>query len=171
MLDSSGAPLLMNAAAEPDVSSDGPLYLDGVGALRGRDNRLDRALRDASGNSGKAAAPIVVRLDEDAGARSVWIVPVKDEDAAALVMLTTTAPPEVRSDLVSDMLGVSQAEGKLVHALMAGKTLTVYARDAGLSYNTVRNQLRSVMSKTQAGSQIELLLTVERLIPPLRMSP
>jgi len=167
LLDDNARPLVMNAAARRHVSPEGLMYQDGNESLRARDSRLDRALRDAI-SAAVATLPKVLPVDQEGRRMALWATRLDVAgEPVVMIALVTDAPPVVESALLSEMLGISQAEAKLVCAMMTGQSLTDYANEAGLSYNTVRNQLRSVMAKTQAGSQIELLLTVERLAPPL----
>lgn len=171
MLDKAGHPQIINSVASRHLSDDGLLYLDSNGVLRSRNAKLDRALRDSVSAPDEMRTPTVARVDDDGHPMAAWVSVLQGDgsDPAVYVMLMNNAPREVSGELLSDMLEITRAEGRLVRQLMAGKSLMEYAREADLSYNTVRNQLRSIMAKTQASSQMELLVMVHRLLPPLHL--
>jgi len=142
-------------------------HIDGSGTLRSGHARLDEALR-----GGRDGGLAVARADiADIGPVTVWLAPVpggaEAGEANRIILImngdSATTPPE----MLARMLDITQAEARVLHSLMAGKSLMDCARAFDLSYNTVRNQLNSVLSKTGAGSQTELLLLVERLRAPI----
>jgi DNA-binding CsgD family transcriptional regulator len=80
---------------------------------------------------------------------------------AALVMF---ADPEshvsVPEIAISQMLGISAAEGRLVSALVAGQTMADYADTVGISMNTAKTQMRQIFYKTGHNRQADVIRAV-----------
>ena len=144
------------------------LYRDGTDVLRSSHTQLDTALR---------AGESVVRVESENGQPvTVWVMPLATESSAPgddvhkSVFIMMGTPPALSVEVLARMLGITQAEARVVHALLAGKSLMDCARETGLALNTVRNQLRSALAKTGVGTQTELLLMIQRVVPPLRFA-
>ncbi len=67
------------------------------------------------------------------------------------------------AEKIALVFGVTPAEARLVAALSEGRTLMDAVHRLGISYNTGRAQLRSVLSKTGIRRQSELMLHTARL--------
>jgi len=65
---------------------------------------------------------------------------------------------------MADLFGFPPAEARLVLALMSGKQLPEIARDAGVTYHTVRTQVARAMARTETRSQVELVLLVAQAL-------
>lgn len=63
-----------------------------------------------------------------------------------------------------DTCGLTPAETKLALQIAIGSTLIAYAKEHGVSIHTVRNQLRSVLEKTDTHRQGELIALLNRLV-------
>jgi len=57
---------------------------------------------------------------------------------------------------------LTQAEARLANALMRGQDLNAFALEHDLSIHTVRNQLKSIFSKTGVSRQVDLVLLLLR---------
>jgi len=178
VLDVAGRPLFINEAAAEIMSEHPILHLDRAGSLHSRCSALNEIIGKHGTNPAREPAVEVVRVDlEDSGVIAVWIIPLTDyfgasapnDDSAPhlILKLIRNEPNVVSSQLLSRVLQISRAEGRLVQQLLKGNNLKQYAMTTNISYNTVRNQLRSVMSKTGARSQTELVAMAHRLIAPL----
>ena len=66
----------------------------------------------------------------------------------------------VQVEVVMAAFRLSAAEARLVSALCSGRTLAEYAGAAGLSRNTVRNELAAVFEKTGTRRQAEVVALV-----------
>ncbi len=66
-------------------------------------------------------------------------------------------------DQMTSLWGLSHSEAVIALSLADGKTSNEIARDRGVSIHTVRNQLKSALSKVDARRQAELVAMVERL--------
>jgi DNA-binding CsgD family transcriptional regulator len=61
------------------------------------------------------------------------------------------------------LFGLTTAESKLAAAMAVGDDLQHYADTNGLSIHTVRNQLKSIFSKTDTSRQLELGLLINKI--------
>lgn len=143
---------------------------------------LRRLLRQKSAN-GKL---IHLKSSTDAGRVVVfhakWCDPswVEDTDPVDTTMLRSSHvllastelhwPPALDQTL-QEVFGLTDAERDIVRALVDGKALKVIARDRGRSLGTVRTQLKSVLSKTRAHSQSELIRVTLSLMDVIERSP
>lgn len=73
------------------------------------------------------------------------------EQAPVLILITELSRPSApKPSLLSDLFGLSIAEGAVALALMGGQTAEVVARERDVSLETVRSQIRTVLRKTDA---------------------
>ncbi|QXM25576.1 hypothetical protein KO353_05015 [Elioraea tepida] len=86
---------------------------------------------------------------------------------AHAVLLAVTDPAAGKPDprLLRDVLGLTQAEAALAAELAAGATLAAAARARGISLETARTQLKSVLGKTGCARQQDLARLLARLAP------
>jgi DNA-binding CsgD family transcriptional regulator len=75
---------------------------------------------------------------------------------------------ETSIDVLHDFFGFTPAEASVARALQAGVSLADYARQSGLSFNTVYTHLRHIKDKTQTSRQAELIRTLNDIRLPLR---
>lgn len=76
--------------------------------------------------------------------------------------------------LLIDSFGLSGAEVAVVRGLLAGQSLRDMARETGKSEHTIRNQTKSVLAKTGAPGQVDLVRLVAFLLKqetPARRDP
>ena len=85
---------------------------------------------------------------------------VQPEPAALVLVRPAEVSVTIPADAIQTVLGLSGAEARLASALAAGRTLAEYAKEAGLSRNTVRNQLGIVFAKTGTSRQTELVALI-----------
>ena len=134
---------------------------------------LARALH-ACFNPDLAAAPSAVGFTTKEGAaRWLNVVPLVADDSVGkgplsrflaeperLALLIVTTPWSASSDAAArlrDAFKLTPAEVKLAVALMQGSSTGSYARSRGIAPNTARNQLRSLLEKTETHRQAELV--------------
>ena len=93
------------------------------------------------------------------------------QQARALVFLTDLEE-HVSPDpgLVSDVLGLSASEGRLVSRLVSGDNLEKAAADLGITVGTARQEVKSAFAKTGTHRQAELVL-LARSLAGRRASP
>lgn len=77
----------------------------------------------------------------------------------ARILVTTLVP--MWNDEIKSMLGeffdLTLAESQVVQGLVYGSSLSDIAQERGRALSTVRNQLKKVLRKTGAGSQVDLI--------------
>ena len=123
----------------------------------------------ASARLKRAAVPPVV-LSSALTPRHLMarLVPVPTEHGAPTLLVAIEGLEFQWSDSAGDMLvssfGLSRAEVELVRNLLGGNNLKQIAEQTGRSEHTVRNQAKSVLSKTGAPSQVDLIRLVVFLI-------
>ena len=82
----------------------------------------------------------------------------------ALVILTIPgAVSALDHRLVSDMLGLSPAEARLLLLLAAGKSVKDFALVEGCSWHTARAHMKNLMRKTGCHRQVELVQLLQAL--------
>lgn len=158
--------------------------LDRSGALHAaapaQITRLGNAIASARDSArGGASAP--VKLTSAATGRDylVWVVPlaphadqsqgretgnrfehlgVEASNAAVLLLACDLYEATgIPHESMMTSFNLTPAEARLSSALVAGRSLADYARDAGLSRNTARNQLATIFEKTGTRRQAELV--------------
>jgi DNA-binding CsgD family transcriptional regulator len=85
------------------------------------------------------------------------------EGCALIVVRDVWSRRHVDPAKISLVFGLTAAEAQLVAKLFEGRSLRLAAVELGVAYNTVRTQLASVLAKTGASRQSELMLYVSRL--------
>lgn len=89
--------------------------------------------------------------------RSDWR-PRLDQRAILIVRLKGVQPKGARAlEGVCAAMGLTEAEGAVLRALVDGKTPSDLASAHGVSINTVRKQIASIMEKTGSERQIDLV--------------
>lgn len=76
--------------------------------------------------------------------------------SAMLLLIDPDATPRTDLQLIQRSLGLTQAEAILAHELFRGYGLREAAQTLGISVNTAKSQLKSIYSKTGAGSHADL---------------
>jgi DNA-binding CsgD family transcriptional regulator len=186
LLDVRGAPVMVNREAQRIVDNkDGfSLHNDGPVASQSSDTR---ALRELIRQVGCYASPAraaefcdggAVRLARPSGRPDYHVVVMPlpkrcqpGNGSGAIAVLFVTDPEESQSPvdyLFGDLYGLTEAEARLVKALMEGGGLTAAADNLGLSRNTVHSQLASVFQKTGTRRQSELLRLLLGGIAPVK---
>jgi DNA-binding CsgD family transcriptional regulator len=80
------------------------------------------------------------------------------EAASCIVVITTVSRPQIASaEVIRDLFDLTPAEARVAHGIAAGKTVNDLAGEAGLALGTIRQQLKSVFSKTGVSRQADLV--------------
>jgi DNA-binding CsgD family transcriptional regulator len=119
-------------------------------------------------------SPIDFRVDRPRG-KPPYLVSVRalgggrGEQADAIVFVRDPLARNVAAaEYLRDLLGLTDAEANLAHALHSGMTIAEYARTRMLSLNTVYTHLRRIKEKTGCKRQAELIGRLNDLQLPLR---
>lgn len=83
--------------------------------------------------------------------------------ATVIVMLSEIRAGAPSATLVQSLFDLTPAELVVAKAIAAGQTLAGIAARSGRSIHTVRDQLKSVMSKTGSARQAELIVLMQQL--------
>ncbi len=76
-----------------------------------------------------------------------------DDAAPVLVLISELSRPAApKPTLLSELFGLSIAEGAVALALLGGQTAEAVARERDVSLETVRSQIRTVLRKTDAAN-------------------
>lgn len=122
----------------------------------------------SSPSENKELQKLLLSSEKNNSVLSVLIAPYKnsnfqfDRRYYALFLKSTDLEIKLSYIALNKEFNISRAEGKLINALVNGKTIGDYARDSGLSENTLRTQLRSVFKKTNVNrlpQLVKLILT------------
>lgn len=105
-------------------------------------------------------SPVIVRVGPAAG---------PDTGPLALVMSTELVWPEGFDETVQEAFGLTLAEVEIVRAITLGQPVKNIAETRGRSTETVRTQLRSILSKTETHSQTELIRIVLGLMDVMEL--
>lgn len=145
--------------------------------------RLQRALADAlqpQGRQASAQFTLGAPGRPDGASLSISVAPLSRistsgfylQDAPAAIMLISDPGRaiETPSEHIQRLLGLTEAESRVVIALARGSSVKTIAQAASLSEHTVRNQLKSAFQKTNTSSQTDLVRYVLQL-PTLRSAP
>lgn len=121
-------------------------------------------LRDSHQGNGAAVVLTTGKLPRHLVARVVNSPePGGDERLLVIETLDFYWTPQAERMLVVSF-GLSPAEVEIVRHLMAGRGLKEIAQETGKSEHTVRNQTNSILSKTGAPGQVELIRLVAFLV-------
>jgi DNA-binding CsgD family transcriptional regulator len=179
VLDSAGRVRRTNSVAEALLAEDGGLSVLG-GKLSAAQpkaaNDLQRLIAVAaspdlavrSGGSMTLAAP---------GRRfplSITVAPVRSQayavfDNRPAVIVCVNDPQagaQISEETLRALFGLTRAEARVAVATTGGGTARQMAAALGLSVHTVRNQLQSVLEKTGAARQSELVALLMRAMGP-----
>jgi DNA-binding CsgD family transcriptional regulator/PAS domain-containing protein len=172
--DANGLILFLNAEAQEVLAANDGLMIR-AGTLTAMASMDARALSQAfqSAAAGGGAGGGVLQI-ERARSDKPWRVTVTTHQphpgspARALVMI---ADPGRQSgglaDTARSLFGLTASEGDLAMRLLNGQSPDEAARDRKVSIGTVRTQIKSIMAKTGARRQAELVLILAR-VPRLR---
>jgi len=172
----------MNKAAGSLLENRRVLYLDPWRTLRAQDRDADRILTAALAaiSDGRVGGlyNTSLRSPDRPDPYLARIVPFRPSaeqtDITAeflafelpVALLTVVDPTRDRHpirDALQTHYRLTPAEIRLAEALFRGETLREFAEARGRSFNTVRNQLKSVFAKTGINRQSELVALIARL--------
>lgn|SRR5262245_16214154 len=183
LVSRSGRILIANAKAQTLMRTERVVMVDSFKTLRATcctgDKTLSAAIAAAETVSTKHDRhPLRLTSCASGDVYAAWVLPIRiprddmpsrrferfserGANPAALVLLTLARsgmviPPRA----IQVVFGLSPAEARLASAIAAGHNLVDYANGAGLSRNTVRNQLAVVFAKTGTSRQTELVAAV-----------
>jgi len=150
-----------------------------VQELRGRprltDAGADRLVEDAlarlnSSSNGSAVRSIPIRGSGGTVPAIVHLIALRGAandafaGASSILVITTVRPrPAPSPQLLQRLFGLSPAEARVASGIAARQRIEVIADDFGVSRETVRSQLKTVLAKTGAKRQLDLAVLLAGL--------
>jgi DNA-binding CsgD family transcriptional regulator len=179
IVDERGSVRVANSRAQDALNRGNLIRLDPGGRIRLSDPTamaaVERAIRSLS-DAPKPADDIAVRTSEGRITATVSLFPFSTQSCGAglgwlfgperlvLFLLRELGPMRAgRDGVLQRFFGLSAAEAKLATRIAAGETLNDIAGSIGISKETARTQLKSVLSKTDTHRQSELVALVAQL--------
>jgi DNA-binding CsgD family transcriptional regulator len=174
LMDQGGRLLFANQVAEALILAGQVLRVGPTGRLALTDPGADALLQQTLGPAGDPAA--IRRLPGAAGVLRLFRLSPQNPDAlrlpplplgrraavVAVISVADAVPDGLVARLAHD-LGLTAAEAQIALGLADGQTLSEIAEARRASVHTVRNQVKSALSKTGARRQADLVALVERL--------
>jgi DNA-binding CsgD family transcriptional regulator len=179
LLDDTGRLQRANRAAERLLSS-----LGGVCLLHGRltasqpeaARKLNALIATAASpdRSLRAGGSMTLRVASDRAPLSVTVAPIRSErlpvfDHRPSVVVCINDPEAeqaISAQQVIGLYGLTAAEARVAAGLMSGVSSRDIAATHGVSIHTVRHQLQSMLEKTGASRQSELVAMLMRAVVP-----
>jgi DNA-binding CsgD family transcriptional regulator len=132
-----------------------------------KDRAADNLLRDAIATINVAGGAVRSFPVRDAGAEAMMVahvVPIRLSArdifvrcAAALVLTPVTLPQAPPVELVQSLFDLTPAEARVARGLASGETLEAIASARGVSRNTIRTHLQSILEKTGCNRQADIV--------------
>jgi DNA-binding CsgD family transcriptional regulator len=132
-------------------------------ADRRADGMLAQSLLQMQGHAEGQMRPIPIAATPELPASIAHVIPVRSAlndmfAATCMLVIAAVARPEIASaQLIQDLFNLTPAEARVARGIASGKTVHDLANEAGLAAGTVRQQLKSVFSKTGLSRQADLV--------------
>lgn len=162
----------MNGSAERMQSGDAPVRVSPGGRLALQSAEAAAALELLALRHGTQAQPHVSLIKAANGAvyrvtlvrlrSDVFVELLNGPTVAILIEPATSLLPEERREHLKEMHGLTPAEVRIASGLAAGLSLREMAQAHGVSYETIRTQLKSIYTKTEVNSQAALVSLLMR---------
>lgn len=154
LIDRAGRLVSQNAAAAQRLGLVPGEHLGGI-ALSPQSAQRFLAGQEAG------AVPLLV-ADPAGGTIFLFCQPVEDDGPLLLTEVQRGIESSIRARL-AESIGLIASEGQLLKGLMQGMPVQAIARDLGRTEGTVRQQLKSIMTKMGVNSQQQLISTAYAL--------
>jgi DNA-binding CsgD family transcriptional regulator len=181
-LDHRGRVLVLNRAAEAILAQSDGLGADASGLCAARSDdtaALRRRIADAASPLDDGAAPVVLQRPSGKRALVAHVVPIARRplplDFSGTRVLVFVVDPDAgfRAGAVDlqRLLGLTPAEARCAMSLAEGLSPKEIADRLGVSYETVRSQLRSIYDKTGVRRQAALVRLIQSVTAGSAGSP
>jgi DNA-binding CsgD family transcriptional regulator len=87
------------------------------------------------------------------------------QPAAAILVIDSESAIEPDLAILRELFALTPAEARVTGRLVLGRSVEEIASESGVSVETVRSQVRSILAKTNTGRQGELISLVLRMAP------
>ncbi|WP_404404983.1 helix-turn-helix transcriptional regulator [Pelagibacterium halotolerans] len=173
----------MNARADVLARKMEAIFLSADGYLYAIDPADDVRLRSRIAELAQACRPsseiIVLKKHDDSGHYFVSIMTLEpspdmagspgydhfgsSDRRLALIIQDSAEALRLTHDALWRIFGLTSAEAELASSLLNGRTIGEYAAERAISKQTLRNQLASIMKKTDTSRQSQLVALLTRL--------
>jgi DNA-binding CsgD family transcriptional regulator len=169
----SGKVLLANQEFETDKT--GAWRIGASDRLVLSSETADTLLKDTVARLGTTTGVRSIPIRPIAGAKLeavMHVVPVRGaahdlfSRAGAILVVTRSTGAKAGPDLIQALFDLTPTEALIARRLTAGETAEEIATATEKSILTIRTQLKSVLAKTGARRQSELVQLLARLVPP-----
>lgn len=181
IVDANGRVAVANTAAREACAASSAVQITREGRLRATDPAQDAGLQQLAMacRSTSAARGVhgggTVRLTRGDRAVLAEVMPLHGNRltdcepirGAAVFLVDPAVARVVSLQGIARLFALSNAETQVADALVNGLEARDIADQRGTSLETVRTQLKSVLSKTGAHSQLDLLRLAAKLTPPV----
>lgn len=153
------------------------IFQDGRDRVRLTEQRADRlldaALSELKTSSNDAVCSIPIAASEERPPIIIHVVPLRGlgrdvfDRGIAVVMATPVVTKDVpAAEVLQALFVLTPAEARVARAVGGGQTIDASAQTFGVSSETVRSQVKSVLAKTGLGRQAELAALLGGLVLP-----
>lgn len=170
LLDRAGAVVWCNAAAVQSFGLSARARIEDLASHLHDPGAVRRLLADmATAVPGDASANRLLRLDLEEGPLFLLARPITDREGQPLILIEPLLgdwTPEM-DQLLGSAFALTEAETAVAAGLAEGFTPTELARRRGVSVLTIRTQIKSLLAKTGAAGQsdlIRLLVSISRVV-------
>ncbi|SCA58008.1 putative CheY-like receiver [Candidatus Terasakiella magnetica] len=150
-----------------DVGPTGIFRTAKVGETKNLHAMISDAAIDLGDDEEREGGAMIVTRPSMKRSFSLLVVPLPDEDDVssddgnvAVFINDPEMHNEPPTNVLARLYGLTDAEARLLQALIVGKKLETVADEAGVSMNTVRSHLKQVFRKTGTNRQPELVSLV-----------
>lgn len=169
LLDRSGKAIAITSRFAEEAAD---LISDGAGRLRMREAESDRRFAEAISQIDRTGTGTSMAISDERrlGAAVLHLIPAR-RDARQLfsrvTMFAVLAKPGndllPHADIIAALFDLTPAEARVARAVAGGMAPVDVAKQAGVSPETVRSQLKKVFAKTATCRQSELATLISRL--------
>jgi DNA-binding CsgD family transcriptional regulator len=168
--------LYANAAAREIVTRrDGLTITDGRITLHASGQRkFQEAILEITKGHGLPVRHLEARHTSDKAPYQLLVMSVPNlgalplgtsQPAAAVLVMNGESVLELDAAILHELFALTPAEARVTGRLVLGRRVQEIAHESGVSIETVRSQVRSILSKTNTGRQGELISLVLRMMP------
>lgn len=170
LVDERSKPVYVNPAAEQMLSEGRCIHLNPQGELCLRDPQSHAQFKKAT-NIGILNCDCWLPESPKGGRARIrmqrisqkWSVFQKPQPHYLIEITSVDASPQLSSEELKKLFGLTHAEAELVSALAQTYDLRAAAKKRFVSYETARSYLKNILRKTQTSNQGELLAVMAKI--------
>lgn len=170
LVERSGKVVRVNPAGE-QLCAEGTVKQSRDGMLRLGDHEANKMLHAAL-TSG-AAEPVLIPMTDQSGATMIAAILAAEPGSGLFAVLINRQDRELPAigKHLARLFGLTPREVAVLMPLLEGKTIEEASAMLGIAEATTRTHLKRLLSKTGTNRQSELIQTVMRALPPVKLGP